>query len=45
MISLRNLLVHDYASVNLDLIYEFLRTKLADFEKFTKYIARWLEKR
>ena len=45
MIGFRNLLVHDYASINLDLVYEFLQTKLPDFEVFTKYVARWLEKR
>ena len=45
MIGFRNLLVHDYASINLNLVYEFQRTRLPDFEKFTKYIAKWLEKK
>ncbi len=45
MMGFRNLLVHDYTSINLNLVYEFLQTKLPDFEKFTKYIAKWLEKR
>jgi uncharacterized protein YutE (UPF0331/DUF86 family) len=45
MIGFRNLLVHDYASINLNLVYEFLQTKLPDFENFTKYIAKWLEKK
>lgn len=45
MIGLRNLLVHDYASINLNLVYEFLQTRLPDFENFTKYIAKWLEKK
>jgi len=45
MIGFRNLLVHDYASINLNLVYEFLQKKLPDFENFTKYIAKWLEKR
>jgi len=45
MIGFRNLLVHDYASVSLKLVYEFLQTKLLDFENFTKYIAKWLEKK
>jgi len=44
MIGFRNLLVHDYASINLNLVYEFLQTKLPDFENFTKHIAKWLEK-
>lgn len=43
MIGLRNLLVHDYASINLNLVYDFLQTKLSDFNAFIKYIARWLE--
>jgi uncharacterized protein YutE (UPF0331/DUF86 family) len=45
MIGFRNLLLHDYASIDLNLVYEFLQTKLPDFENFTKYIAKWLEKR
>jgi uncharacterized protein YutE (UPF0331/DUF86 family) len=44
MIGFRNLLVHDYASINLDLVYEFLQTKLPDFEAFMKHVAKWLEK-
>jgi len=44
MIGLRNLLVHDYASINLNLVYEFLQTRLPDFGALTKYIAEWLEK-
>lgn len=42
MISFRNLLVHDYASINQNLVYEFLQTKLPDFETFTKHITKWL---
>jgi len=45
MIGFRNLLVHDYASININLVYEFLQTKLPDFEAFSKYIAKWLENR
>ena len=44
MIGFRNLLVHDYASINQNLVYEFLQTKLPDFETFTKHIAKWLTK-
>jgi uncharacterized protein YutE (UPF0331/DUF86 family) len=44
MIGLRNLLVHDYASTDLDLVYGFLQTRLIDFESFMRYIAAWLEK-
>jgi len=45
MIGFRNLLVHDYASINLNLVYEFLQTRLPDFENFIKYIAKWLGKK
>lgn len=45
MIGFRNLLVHDYASINLNLVYEFLQTKLPDFDAFTKYIAKWLKRK
>jgi len=44
MISFRNLLVHDYASIDLDLVYSFLQTRLIDFESFMKHIVSWLEK-
>jgi uncharacterized protein YutE (UPF0331/DUF86 family) len=44
MIGFRNLLVNDYASINLNLVYEFLQKKLPDFENFIKHIAKWLEK-
>ena len=44
MIGFRNLLVHDYASINLNMVYEYLQTRLSDFEVFMKHIAKWLEK-
>lgn len=43
MIGFRNLLVHDYASINLTMVYEFLQTKLQDFEEFMKYVFKWLK--
>ncbi|MBS7637467.1 DUF86 domain-containing protein [Candidatus Bathyarchaeota archaeon] len=43
MIGFRDLLIHDYASINLELVYEFLQTKISDFEIFSRYIAKWLE--
>lgn len=45
MIGFRNLLVHDYATMNRALEYEFLRTRLDDFENYTKHIAQWLTNR
>lgn len=43
MIGFRDLLVHDYASINYKMVYEFLQTKLPDFDAFIKYIVKWLE--
>ena len=43
MIGFRNLLVHDYATINLKLVYEFLQTKLTDFEEFIRRIVEWLK--
>ena len=43
MIGFRNPLVHDYATINLKLVYEFLQTKLTDFEEFIRYIVKWLK--
>jgi uncharacterized protein YutE (UPF0331/DUF86 family) len=44
MIGFRNLLVHDYASINLELVYEFLQTRLEHFQEFIRYIVEWLQK-
>ena len=44
MIGFKNLLVHDYADINLKLVYEFLQTKLTDFEEFIRHIVEWLKK-
>lgn len=43
MIGFRNLLVHDYATINLEMVYELLQTKLQDFEAFIKHISKWLK--
>lgn len=45
MVGFRNILVHYYASINLELVYKFLQTRLPDFEAFTKHITKWLEKK
>lgn len=39
----RNILVHDYISINLDLVYQNLKSGLPIFKKFAKYIARFLQ--
>jgi len=43
-IGFRNLLVHDYASINLELVYEFLQTRLENFQEFIRYMIKWLQK-
>jgi len=40
----RNILVHMYAEVDVEMVYEILQNNLGDFDEFTKYIARYLEK-
>jgi len=39
----RNILVHMYAEVDVELVYEILQNNLGDFDEFAKYIARYLE--
>lgn len=39
----RNILVHDYAKVDEEIILEVLDTKLDDFIKYANYISRWLK--
>lgn len=44
MIKFRNLLVHQYAEINPDLLYEIATTKLDDFRTFRNEIDQWVEK-
>jgi len=39
----RNILVHMYAEVDVEMVYEILQNNLGDFDEFAKYIARHLE--
>ncbi len=41
--SFRNILVHAYAEVDVDKLYEFLQENVEDFEIFAKFIAEYLE--
>ncbi len=41
--SFRNILVHAYAEVDVEKLYEFLQENVGDFEIFAKYIAEYLE--
>ncbi len=42
MVGLRNILVHDYARLDIKIIYDILQNKLEDFYKFTKHINQFL---
>ena len=39
----RNLLVHDYAEVDPERVYEFLQDRLGDFEEFMRYVSIYLK--
>ncbi len=43
--SFRNVLVHMYEEVDARKLHEYLQNNLEDFNKFAKFIARYLEKR
>lgn len=43
MAGFRNILVHDYAEVDEDIILELLKNKLDDFIQFIDYINKWLK--
>ncbi|SHD76677.1 type VII toxin-antitoxin system HepT family RNase toxin [Schnuerera ultunensis] len=43
MAGFRNILVHDYAEVDEDIILEILENKLDDFLKYINYINKWLK--
>lgn len=40
----RNILVHGYAEVDVEKLYEFLQNNLEDFDEFSKHVAKYLEK-
>jgi len=40
----RNILVHMYAEIDVEMVYEILQNNLGDFDEFARYIARYLEK-
>lgn len=45
MKGLRNILVHKYGEVDDEIVYEILKEKLNDFEKFKEEILKFLEKK
>lgn len=42
MIGLRNLLVHRYGEVNVEIVYKILQNKMYDFERFIGYIQSYI---
>lgn len=43
MVGFRNILVHDYAKVDEEIIIEVLNEKLDDFIEYVNYINKWLK--
>lgn len=41
----RNILVHRYAEVDLDELYQHLQSDLEDFNTFAKYVAKYIEQK
>jgi len=39
---LRNLIVHEYAIINFEQIYNMLKNNLSDFYEFTEYIKKYI---
>lgn len=41
---LRNVLIHEYVEVNLDIVYDLLETNLGDFRVFASYVGDYLRR-
>lgn len=41
---LRNILVHEYTTIDLDRIYDYLQNKLKDFDLYARKIAQFVKK-
>lgn len=44
MVGLRNILIHEYVSIDSNKIYEILQNRLGDFYSFIEYINQFMEK-
>ena len=44
MVGLRNILVHEYARLDIKIIYDILQNQLEDFYMFTKHINQFLNR-
>jgi len=40
----RNVLVHMYEEVNIDILHMFLTERLEDFDEFARYVAQYLDR-
>ena len=40
----RNVLVHDYVNLDLDMVYDNLEKGIPIFKKYSRYVAKFLEK-
>ncbi len=40
----RNILVHMYAEIDVEMVYEILQNNFEDFDEFARHIARYIEK-
>lgn len=45
MAGFRNLLVHEYAEVDVRKVYAFLQHRLGDFDEFARHIRRYLDRK
>ncbi len=45
MAGFRNILVHEYAKVDIEKVYDMLKNRLSDFKRFAGYINKHLNKR
>ena len=43
MAKFRNVLVHMYLDVDLELMYRYIQNNLGDFESFARYVSEYLE--
>lgn len=44
MVGFRNILVHDYTSIDEEIMLDVLKNRLDDFINYTNYIDKWLNK-
>ena len=42
MAGFRNILVHEYVEVDLEIVHSVLKNRLGDFEQFTRHIQKYL---